>query len=285
MERRILGEIEKNKWDSWGQVAKAVGGISQSSVQRTAHRNGIHRCIAIRKPFISQVNIEKRLVWAAENYGRNWDNVIFTDETKLELGEHSGPCYVSRRRNEHLDPNHIAPNFTSGRRSIMLWAAISYHGKSPLLELSWPDVVVGKDGKPKRGGFTNKQYAEQVLSVGLQDFYTEQVIYAGWDFEVVEDGALVHKGPFVREARVSFPFENLAHPPSSPDLNPIENIWHMLKRRIWSIQGAHNSLKNLKSAAREAWDSISQEEIRNVIDSMDRRVEAVVKAKGQATDY
>ena len=79
----------------------------------------------------------------------------------------------------------------------MFWAAISYHGKSPLLHLCWPEAVTGKNGKPKKGGFTNKEYSEQVLRKALPEFLESQIQYTGWDFDMVEDGAPVHKGPHV----------------------------------------------------------------------------------------
>jgi transposase len=201
MERRVLADIERNKWDSWTKVAEDIGETSSTSVQRVAHDNGIHRCVAILKPVISPVNIGKRLAYATKNTGRRWDNVIFTDETSLELGKHSGKRHISRHANEDLDPEHITPNFASGRRSIMLWGAISYHGKSRLVELHWPETVVGRNGKPKKGGFTNKEYADQILSKALREFYEGQFTITGSHFEVVEDGAPVHKGPFVRAAR------------------------------------------------------------------------------------
>jgi transposase len=48
--RRILGEIQKDKWGSWVTVAERVGVVSSTSVQRAADENGIHRCVALRKP-------------------------------------------------------------------------------------------------------------------------------------------------------------------------------------------------------------------------------------------
>jgi Transposase/DDE superfamily endonuclease len=285
MERRVLGHIQKDKWNSWARVAEDIGDVSRATVQKIAHKHNIHRVRAIRKPAISKVNVQKRLTWATENLEREWTNVIFTDEMTLELGKHQGPNLVSCKPRGRLHPSSFAPKFNSGRRPVMLWGAISYFGKSKLIELEWPEVVEKKDGKMKKGGFTNKQYAEQVLSKGLMSFMEEQMTYTGWEFKVVEDGAPVHKGPFVWQARSHFEFTNLTHPAASPDLNPIENIWSMVKHRVWKVPEAHNLMKNLEAAVQDVWSAITLEEIQHVIYSMPHRVQAVKDANGQATCY
>jgi Transposase len=239
MEQRVLGEIQKDKWRGWARIAEDIGDTSSSTVQRIAKKNGIGRRVAIRKPVISKLNVKCRMVWATENINTIWETVVFTDETTIEMGKHTGKRYVSRRSNEQLDPSNFASNYTSGKKLVMYWGTFTYYGKSRLVELTWPEVVVKEGNKPKRGGFTNKQYAEQIISIALTDFYTEQLIYAGYEFDVLEDSAPVHKGPFVQEARSLFPYDNFTHPASSPDLNPIENVWHLLKDRIWKIQGAY----------------------------------------------
>jgi transposase len=49
---------------------------------------------------------------------------------------------------------------------------------------------------------------------------------------VVEDGAPCHSCKLAREARTKLGISSLIHPPSSPDLNPIENVWSLLKTKI-----------------------------------------------------
>ncbi|MEZ5940636.1 MAG: transposase [Planctomycetaceae bacterium] len=41
-------------------------------------------------------------------------------------------------------------------------------------------------------------------------------------------------------------------PPSSPELNPIENLWHYLKSHYWSNQ-AYEDHDALEEAAMQAW--------------------------------
>ena len=75
----------------------------------------------------------------------------------------------------------------------------------------------------------------------------------------------------------------------SPDLNPVENCWQILKRRLtkrWHKAGRRpTSRAELIAQTQEEWNSISSEAINNLVDSMPDRVLACIKARGGATKY
>ena len=77
------------------------------------------------------------------------------------------------------------------------------------------------------------------------------------------------------------------HPPYSPDLNPIENVWSILKDRLIKRNRkdlgegtSQESINAFKRAILEEWNNIPQEAIDNCILSMPRRYQAVIEAKG-----
>lgn len=118
----------------------------------------------------------------------------------------------------------------------------------------------------------------------------------GWVFQ--QDGAACHTsqlmyGPVRRlpgGARLRLPgwfrLNNvplLRTPPMSPDLSPIENLWHIVKRKI---AGRHFQTKNqLWEAVLAAWNSIPLGSLISLLDSMPRRIEAVIKSRGGPTKY
>ena len=77
----------------------------------------------------------------------------------------------------------------------------------------------------------------------------------------------------------------LQWPAQSPDLNPIEHLWSHLKRQLngWSRQPA--SMIELWERVEYEWENIPREVVEKLIDSMPRRVAAVLKAKGAMTNY
>ena len=72
---------------------------------------------------------------------------------------------------------------------------------------------------------------------------------------------------------------------NSPDLNPIENIWGILLRRIYAENKQYQSKEELKQAIQQAWEDLDQETIDNLILSMPNRLFQVINRNGGPTDY
>jgi hypothetical protein len=71
----------------------------------------------------------------------------------------------------------------------------------------------------------------------------------------------------------------------SPDLNPTEHLWELLKRMLSAYQDPPNGLFQLWVRVAEEWVKIAKEEYQKLIESMPRRVAAVIKAKGGNIKY
>jgi transposase len=78
---------------------------------------------------------------------------------------------------------------------------------------------------------------------------------------------------------------NLIHPPSSPDLNPIEPLWLIIKNCVADIPGSSNYLNALWAAVQKVWDGITEEEIKKYTGRMADRVLAVKEAEGWHTHF
>ena len=70
----------------------------------------------------------------------------------------------------------------------------------------------------------------------------------------------------------------LHHPGNSPDLNPMEGIWSILKQRV--SRRAWNDIEELKGILQEEWDQITQEEIQARIREMPERCKYLVETGG-----
>lgn len=76
-------------------------------------------------------------------------------------------------------------------------------------------------------------------------------------------------------------------PAYSPDLNPIESLWDILKNWI-AYNYIMEDLKDynvLRKALIEAWKAITQDQLDYLINSMHARCEAVIAANGKQTKY
>ncbi len=72
-------------------------------------------------------------------------------------------------------------------------------------------------------------------------------------------------------------------PENSPDLNPIENLSGIVKRKMRNKRP--KNADELKATVKEPWASIPPQQCHKLITSMPRRIEAEIKAKGAPTKY
>jgi hypothetical protein len=77
--------------------------------------------------------------------------------------------------------------------------------------------------------------------------------------------------------------EDMDHPPQSPDLNPIENVWAIMKKRL--SPSPTMSLDDLKVTLKQIWYGLDDEYIRKCMRSMPERLDAGFAAKGCHTKY
>jgi len=71
----------------------------------------------------------------------------------------------------------------------------------------------------------------------------------------------------------------------SPDLTMIEHLWDELERRLRARPSRPTSVHDLTDAILEEWSRIPMNTLLNLVESLPRRVEAVIAAKGGPTSY
>src|SRR6267154_1698059 len=71
----------------------------------------------------------------------------------------------------------------------------------------------------------------------------------------------------------------------SPDINPIEHLWQHIKQQLGKYSTMSKGVWEIWERVAEVWNEILPEVCQNLIESMPRRLEAVIKAKGGHTKY
>ena len=72
-------------------------------------------------------------------------------------------------------------------------------------------------------------------------------------------------------------------PSMSPDLNPIEHLWGILKRKVEACKVLN--ICQLRDVVKEEWKSIPVTTCETLVNSMPRRVKAVLENGGGHTKY
>ncbi|TFK20483.1 hypothetical protein FA15DRAFT_546907, partial [Coprinopsis marcescibilis] len=75
------------------------------------------------------------------------------------------------------------------------------------------------------------------------------------------------------------------HPPSSPDVNPIEPLWTELKSIICSLPHHPSTVPQLISTVKSAWDALEIPQIDKYTKTMSKRVAAIISTQGSHTKY
>ena len=108
----------------------------------------------------------------------------------------------------------------------------------------------------------------------------------------MHDNAPIHTAFIIRAWLEEHLVNTMNWPPYSPDLNPIENLWAILKREIYKYYpellvapDTEQTKRDLITAAQYIWEHLGDQILGNLADSMPYRVEAIIRADGWYTKY
>lgn len=246
------------------------GAVSASTVRRAVRALGFHSRTAAKKPFLSEKNVSKRLVWATARRGwtAEWASVLFTDESSFVVRDASS-SRVWRRNGERYAPHRLRPTFKSGRQTVMVWGGFSARGRTPLVR------VEGSMNAAKYSGVLEDYVMHQICA----DYGTPD---AAW---LQEDLAPCHAAKASKEVKAQLGLRVLPWVGQSPDLNPIENAWAELERRLRKRRTVPKNKDELFGALCQEWDAIPHSFFKALVESMPRRVRDVIAVQGASTKY
>ena len=107
--------------------------------------------------------------------------------------------------------------------------------------------------------------------------------------EMLQEKLQLHMAPchiskIVSEFLKKKKIKTIDWPGNSPDLNPIENVCSLLKNKVADRQTT--STQEMETAIKLLWiHNITPEYCRNLVDSMPRRLQAVLNNRGGHTKY
>ena len=241
---------------------------SSRTVRRRLGKVGLHGRVARKKPLLTLSHKQVRLKWARERVNwtlSDWHKIIWSDESKFNLFGSDGRVYVRRRAGEEFLPECINQTVKFGGGSVMMWGCISCDGVGPLMK------VVGR---------MNAADYIKMLNTSLVPYMHSM----GPNFVFMDDNAPCHRAKSVLNWMMAKNLKRMeVWPPQSPDLNPIEHVWDILGNKVQ--ENKPRNLQELEKKLEEEWKKTSAIDIQNIINSMPRRVAAVIAAKGGHTKY
>ncbi|TFB01974.1 hypothetical protein CCMA1212_006059 [Trichoderma ghanense] len=264
---------------------------------------GIQHKSVLRRPKLTPEAAAKRLRFAQEHAQKPisyWLQVFFSDEVTIEKNNAGRPgwvfcCRVSlvaitstcdcsttnALKGERLDRDKVQAIAKRSTIALMFWGAFGAFKRTTLCALQG-------DPDSARHGITGRVILETLQSE------LPTILEPGCVF--MQDNAPVHRSHLVQRWLRNWARENgiriMDWPPYSPDLNPIENIWKLVKQKIverypelQEMPQTAAAFDLLEKAAVEAWEEIRDEVLENLVRTMPHRIEAVIRARGWYTKY
>ncbi len=161
---------------------------------------------------------------------------------------------------------HVAWSSVWSFQSVMIWAAMSSAGVGPLCFLK---------------STVNAAIYQEILEHFM--LLSADKLYGDADFIFQQDLAPAHTANGTKSWFNDHGVIVLDWPANSPNLNPIDNLWVIVKRKRRDTRP--NNADDLKAAIKATWASITPEQCHRLIASMPRCIKAVIYAKGGPTKY
>lgn len=258
--------------------------ISEITLKRTLKNElGMGHRIQRKTPWLSKQQKATRLKFAQEHLSWDmdeWERVAFSDEMAMQTGPNSGRIYVWRYPEEEYLEDCCGATVIPGFEKVKVWGAMRYGKLS--------ELIILPEGE-SQGKMNAKIYTEIIMDGEMLDFWMEGMEECGY-LLMMEDGAPYHKGCATARRKE---LEQMGWigwgpgtwPSNSPDLNPIENLWHVLKSNIRKRKRQPRNRKELIEALKEEWKKLDMGIVNNLIRSMPNRLRAVIAAGGGPIGY
>lgn len=244
-------------------LANALSASKGISVSTQTVRNHLKKLdykssLPRKVPLLTTKQALARVEWCIQHKNFDWSNVWFSDETYIEINQSTLPVWHKKSEK----PTVAKPKFAA---KIMCWGAISTRFMTKL-------AIV-------QGTMTAQRYVDILqayLITGCRGFNARKAVFQ-------QDNASSHTAKLTKSFFASKHLNVIPWPANSPDLNPIENIWAILKQNV-EKRVVHNK-EELVKVVEEEWTKINLDLIYNTIDSMPKRIAQVLERGGKKCDY
>lgn len=272
MVKRVRERIRRNPAQSGRAMAKDLN-VSHTSIQNILTQDLKLRAYKKQRVHgLTEKQKKNRVIRSKALLQRHADcEILFSDEKMFLLqdthNQQNDRVYAVKLAEAPRDK--LAVQRFQNVSRVMVWGAVSRNVKLPLLFIE-PGVKIN----------TN-YYIEHVLKNHLMLHASKLIPDGNYCFQ--QDSAPSHQSKATQE----WCRQNLAHfissqewPASSPDLNPLDYFaWGYMLSKIGSTKG--HTLESFKQLLIDIWDNIPQEMLRASCAAFKKRLQLVIKGKGE----
>ena len=228
-----------------------------------------------KRSLINEKTRQKRIAFCKryENWTKeDWEKVLFSDESPFTIhSTRRGRCY--KKYNEPLHFQCVVPVLKHDQK-INVWGCFAYDGVGHLYHI--------------KGNENGNMDAKCYHSILVQHMIPSAQMLFGdnylQNFVFQQDNDPKHTARINKAYLANKNVECLQWPPHSPDLNPIENLWTILK---WNTRDRRSKDKEtlMMEDLQLAWRNLDPQVLRNLVHSMPTRIKECLKNNGMWIKY
>ena len=215
----------------------------------------------ISKPLLRQNQVEKRLQWATEHKEYDWDRIIFSDESSFWVGNTLKRAWSEKGGN-------LIQRSVKHPAKLHVWGCFSKLGFGKLIIFS----------QNLDAQFMRKIYQRGLLPSANMWYGKDN---RNWCLQ--EDNDPKHRSRLCRAWKEENDVDVLDWPSQSPDANPIENVWSIIKHRLRGKQIC--TIEQLRRHIKRIWKALPLSYAEKLVESMPSRCDAIIKNGGDWTLY
>ena len=245
--------------------------VSPQTVRRRCVESNMKSYVQKRKPFRNRSQVKRRKDWCTKMQlwkQDQWRKVIWSDESHFELINRSNRVYVRRNQSEQNCSFNFQPRLQGGGGQVSVCGCFTATGPGPILFY---------DGRLNSASYVT------ILSAALPQFIEDEFGDQDGDYFFMQDNAPCHKAKSTIAWLQNQQIPLLPWPPTSPDLNPIENIWSIIDQKLTKMK--ISSIPEMKEAIKKIWFDIEPDTWSSLVDSLAGEfgcVQKVLKVKGRS---
>ena len=195
-----------------------------------------------------------------------WQNVLWSEKTRMELFGRNAKYYVWRKLNTAHHLKNTIPIVKHGVGGIMLWGCFSSAGTGALVRI-----------EGKIDGAKHRKILQENLLPSARKWKL------GRKFTFQHDTDPKHTAKATLEWLSTKKINVLEWPSQSPDLNPIKNLWHQFKIAVHKRSPCN--FTELEQFCAEEWANIAQARCAKLVETYPNSLLAVIAVKGAFTKY